>query len=99
MMFCYQHYTFIMKRYSQFMMDGAWRLTLLFCFVTVAGFKSHGQSCDSLQCHCDEYDMNPSGIMIGHNHPKGSWMLSYRFMFMQMNDNLSGSSIVSDDMI
>ena len=33
----------------------------------------------------------PIGVMGDHLHPKGGWMLSYRFMHMEMDGNLDGS--------
>lgn len=44
-------------------------------------------------------DASPAGIMISHGHPKGGWMVSYTFMNMMMNGNLSGTEKVSDDEI
>lgn len=59
------------------------------------------QECDSsLTCCCGQgSDMNPSGIMIGHTHSRGKWMLSYRYMNMFQDGNLAGSSRVNDDVI
>lgn len=52
-------------------------------------FSSNSQVCDSIKHSCGStFDKSPAGIMIGHPHPKGVWMLSYRFMFMNMNDLL-----------
>lgn len=38
----------------------------------------------------------PIGVMRDHVHKEGEVMLSYRFMYMFMDDNRSGSSTVSD---
>lgn len=38
----------------------------------------------------------PIGVMGDHMHHKGEWMLSYRFMFMDMDGNRDGDSRVSD---
>jgi hypothetical protein len=89
-----------MKRNFSFMMDaGVLRSGFLALLLVLINFNSYSQSCDSLQCNCEKGDMNPSGIMIGHSHPKGTWMFSYRYMNMQMRDNLSGMNKVSDDII
>jgi hypothetical protein len=37
--------------------------------------------------------------MAGHTHAKGEWMASYRFMFMSMEQNYDGSSVVGDSSI
>jgi len=82
------------------MMDwGIVKLKLVLLLLSVHSFSGYSQSCDSLQCNCEKGDMNPSGIMVGHNHPKGTWMFSYRYMSMPMQDNLSGIQKVSNDMI
>lgn len=41
----------------------------------------------------------PIGVMGDHYHHKGEWMLSYRFMSMAMDGNLSGSSGIGPDTI
>jgi len=38
----------------------------------------------------------PIGVMGDHIHKKGTLMASYRYMFMQMNENFDGTSSVSD---
>ena len=38
----------------------------------------------------------PIGVMADHSHGKGEWMLSYRYMFMPMEQNYDGSSQISD---
>ena len=39
------------------------------------------------------------GVMGDHMHAKGEWMLSYRYMRMEMKDNLDGSSSISPEEI
>lgn len=78
---------------------GIRRIWILVLFTVLQTSYAYSQSCDSSQCHCESGDMNPSGIMVGHSHPKGVWMLSYRYMTMQMRDNLSGTEKVADDII
>ncbi len=41
----------------------------------------------------------PIGVMAEHFHKKGEWMLSYRYMSMDMQSNLQGSSDISPDTI
>lgn len=38
----------------------------------------------------------PIGVMAGHTHAKGEWMASYRYMFMNMEQNFDGTSTVSN---
>jgi len=58
------------------------------------------QICDTtLLCSCIDDDLNPAGIMLGHEHPQGTWKLSYRYMSMNMSGNLSGINTVDDDTI
>lgn len=44
-------------------------------------------------------DHAPIGVMGDHLHKKGEWMLSYRFMTMDMEDNLRGSNNLSPEEI
>ncbi|MEF9437847.1 MAG: hypothetical protein L0922_03550 [Candidatus Mariimomonas ferrooxydans] len=37
----------------------------------------------------------PVGVMGGHIHHTGSWMLSYRYMYMGMDGNRDGTDSVS----
>lgn len=39
--------------------------------------------------------VSPIGVMGAHTHQQGSWMLSYRFMRMEMDGNRTGTSEVS----
>ncbi|MFW5431894.1 MAG: hypothetical protein ACKE5M_08795 [Methylophilaceae bacterium] len=41
----------------------------------------------------------PIGVMGDHTHQKNEWMLSYRFMTMDMDGNRSGSSSISPEEI
>ena len=41
----------------------------------------------------------PIGVMADHFHKKGEWMFSYRFMSMDMEGNLNGSSSTTPDAI
>lgn len=44
-------------------------------------------------------DHAPIGVMADHRHKKGEWMLSYRFMFMDMSGNRDGTAGISPDEI
>jgi hypothetical protein len=46
-------------------------------------------------CCCDK-DLSPSGVMISHVHQKNQWMVSYRYMNMNMGGMLVGSNSISD---
>ena len=59
-------------------------------------FNSHAQSCCDEGCSCIHSDIAPAGIMNDHLHAKGEWMVSYRFMRMDMQSNINGSQSVSD---
>lgn len=41
----------------------------------------------------------PIGVMADHRHKKGEWMLSYRFMTMDMEGNRDGTTPLSPDQI
>ena len=41
----------------------------------------------------------PSGIMGDHLHPKGGFMVSLRYMYMNMNGNLQNNKSISDEVI
>ena len=39
----------------------------------------------------------PMGVMADHVHHKGEWMVSYRFMNMEMEGNLAGTDAISNE--
>ncbi len=49
------------------------------------------------QQRADHY--GPIGVMGDHLHSEGKLMVSYRYMFMQMNENFSGSDSLSDSQV
>ncbi|ABG57805.1 conserved hypothetical protein [Cytophaga hutchinsonii ATCC 33406] len=61
---------------------------LLLLFAGVNTIRVSAQSDSSittpacLSCLCSK-DATPAGVMISHVHPKGEWMLSYRYMGMR----------------
>lgn len=58
------------------------------------------QTCDSVDvCNCAVEDLSPGGIMLGHEHPKGVWKISYRYMNMMMDGVLSGTQKVDDNFV
>ncbi len=74
-------------------------LYLSFACITIA-HKVNAQHCDpSTDCHCSSASGTPAGIMVGHSHEKGTWMGSYRYMFMNMKGNQSGTQSVSDQTV
>ena len=52
--------------------------------------------CRGMGCSC-AYDLTPEGVMYGHTHSKGMFMLSASYMDMNMGGNLQGSSKISDE--
>ena len=51
-------------------------------------------------CHKESHTHNhnrytPIGVMGDHTHAQGEWMFSYRYMFMNMQDNYMGDNRVS----
>lgn len=37
----------------------------------------------------------PAGVMGDHTHHKGEWMVSYRYMYMDMQDNINSTSLIT----
>jgi hypothetical protein len=71
--------------------------------VSVCPGQIFGQNDSSSALCCHEclcaVDPTPSGVMISHIHKKNQWMVSYRYMHMEMNDMLIGTKTVADDYI
>jgi len=44
-------------------------------------------------------DHAPIGVMADHRHKKGEWMLSYRYMYMDMSGNRDGTDGLSPEEI
>jgi hypothetical protein len=75
------------------------RKVLLVVFSFLA-FTAQSQVCDSLQGSCcTTMDRSPAGIMVGHPHPGGGWMVSYRFMFMDMKGLLDQGKKVGNEQV
>lgn len=49
--------------------------------------ETHGFCCSS--------DPTPAGVMVSHVHMKNEWMLSYRFMHMNMDGMQSGTGVAN----
>ena len=60
--------------------------TLCTCFFTISAFADGGARADG---HA------PIGVMGDHLHKKDEWMLSYRFMYMDMEGNRQGGDNIS----
>src|ERR1022692_4874832 len=71
---------------------------LVLSFIFLSGINhAMAQDCSSSgACTCGQ-DLAPSGIMNDHLHNAGQWMVSYRYMRMNMANNISGSQPVSDN--
>jgi hypothetical protein len=57
---------------------------------------------DTLNTVCDCYRPDyhaPIGVMIDHTHDKGAWMISYRYMNMNMRDYLQGDAKINKEKI
>jgi len=69
-------------------------------FVLIVLFRTFSVSaqdcCASPACDCDQSDIAPSGIMNDHLHARGKWMISYYYMHMNMQNNITGSQAVTD---
>ncbi|MEM9079887.1 MAG: transporter [Verrucomicrobiota bacterium] len=49
--------------------------------------------------HSGHHLESPIGVMASHTHKTGQWMLSYRYMFMRMEQNFVGDSTVPDSTV
>lgn len=76
------------------------QIKLLFAFVFAPFIILSQHNCDSLclksLCLC-ENDPTPAGVMISHVHKKNEWMVSYRFMNMNMNGIQTGANSLSQN--
>lgn len=68
----------------------------LIVFFVFLYYSSEAQS--EIKCLCST-DPTPSGVMVSHLHAKKEWMFSYRFMSMNMNENIKEHSYISNDQI
>jgi len=64
--------------------------------ITTSTAESTDQHHQSGHLHCNRPDLHaPISIMGDHVHHKGDWMLSYRLMFMEMDDLYMGNDRIS----
>jgi hypothetical protein len=79
-----------MKNYFLLVMASA--MTAFSCN-SIAEESAHTHSSVRADSHA------PIGVMGDHAHGKGGWMLSYRYMSMNMQGNLKGTSSIDPDTI
>jgi hypothetical protein len=65
--------------------------------LTVSGLISFSTFADNSHTNTQAITHAPIGVMGDHLHKKGEFMLSYRFMNMQMLGNVQGSNSISND--
>jgi len=57
-------------------------------------FAEHAH--DTHTGHAGHATSAPIGVMGDHLHPQGDWMVSYRYMHMDMEGSLKGSDHISN---
>jgi hypothetical protein len=67
----------------------------LFVYTTASAAAGHDHHAAG---HAHD-DLAPAGVMGAHTHAAGDWMISYRFMHMDMQGNREGTSGVSDSKV
>lgn len=73
---------------------------LMLLFLFIRSVIASSQTCDSMAvCDCTTKDLSPSDVMFGHEHGKGKWKISYRYMSMMMEGKLKGSNTVDDNFV
>ena len=76
-------------------------IMLFLILVLIKALPAQQSAGDTAVCQiydlCCSNDPTPSGVMISHVHQKNEWMLSYRFMRMNMDGILNGSNAMSDN--
>jgi len=77
-------------------------LTALLCLAP-GGFAAQDQHSHTDHAahagHVGHGTQAPIGVMGDHLHPKGDWMVSYRYMHMDMEGSLKGSNSISNSEI
>lgn len=63
----------------------------------MSGHVHHGgdSSGSLMEAHRHPYGQSPIGVIGDHAHEKGKWMLSYKYMFMNMRGNRDGTDSLS----
>lgn len=54
------------------------------------------EDCHEHSHHDHQHGSGPIGLMGDHLHDAGEWMISYRYMFMRMDENYDGTDSISD---
>ncbi|WP_299247362.1 transporter [uncultured Cytophaga sp.] len=70
---------------------------LVMCVTQQASAQSDSIS-SCVSCMCAK-DATPAGSMISHVHPKGEWMFSYRFMYMNSKGMQQNGNSISNTQI
>tara|TARA_R110002153_G_scaffold110189_5_gene251205 strand:- start:1728 stop:2786 length:1059 start_codon:yes stop_codon:yes gene_type:complete len=70
--------------------------TLMIGLIT-SGLMSFAASADNSHTTTQAITHAPIGVMGDHLHKEGEFMLSYRFMNMQMSGNVQGNNSISND--
>lgn len=70
-------------------------LYIVFCLLLFPALSPAQEAC----MHTAAGSITPVGVMGSHTHHKGSWMFSYQFMHMNMENNLTGRKAVLPESI
>jgi len=74
-------------------------ICLFFAMVWAANLKAQTEEADTTSCSkgncCCGNDPTPAGVMISHVHTKNEWMISYRYMGMNMSGVEDGHTSLS----
>lgn len=75
-------------------------IIFLFLLFVLHQHKLYAQNsdslCDAAHCTCTK-TLVPPGLMIVHLHNKNEWMISYRYMHMQMSGLMSGTNSIEKE--
>jgi hypothetical protein len=70
------------------------------CICLLVIYSTASAQNDSSVCHCSNPDHSaPAGIFNDHVHAKKEWMLSYRYMLMNMRGSQQGRTKLSQDQV
>src|SRR5882762_4898775 len=76
---------------------------LLLLLISIGKTNAQSVATDAMVCEkggcCCGNDPTPAGVMISHVHLKNEWMISYRFMGMNMSGTNSGTERISQDKV
>ena len=77
-------------------------IILFVCMGNLNGFAQVEDNSEAgIACYncCRPDALAPAGVMTDHVHEKGKFAIAYGYMHMQMQGNLNGTNIVSDEQI